>query len=127
MFSFKRVFLLYDSLLSARELASAIGEFRIPGDVIAQYGNYDQGLPFYLKQRLVLVNYLGELEFGAKQEKDPSWFIGDAQLKELWNGDKRVILVINADRLENVTEFLDPPLSSIVAKTDKRIVLVNRP
>lgn len=127
MFSFKRVFLLYDSLLSARELASAIGEFRTPGDVIAQYGNYDQGLPFYLKQRLVLVNYLGELEFGAKQEKDPSWFIGDAQLKELWNGDKRVILVINADRLENVTEFLDPPLSSIVAKTDKRIVLVNRP
>ncbi len=72
MFSFKRVFSLYDGLLSARELAGAVAELRRPGDVIAQYGNYDQGLPFYLKQRIVLVNYLGELEFGAKQEQDPS-------------------------------------------------------
>jgi 4-amino-4-deoxy-L-arabinose transferase-like glycosyltransferase len=126
MFSFKRVFSLYDGLLSARELAGAVAELRRPGDVIAQYGNYDQGLPFYLKQRIVLVNYLGELEFGAKQEQDPFWFIGEEQLKELWNGDRRVILIINDGHMEKILALLDPHISSVALKTEKRVVLVNR-
>lgn len=127
MFSFKRVFTLYDGLISARDLAGAVAELRRPGDVIAQYGNYDQGLPFYLKQRIVLVNYLGELQFGAKQEEDPFWFIGDEQLKALWKGDRRVILVINDGHMERISALLDPHLSSIALTTEKRIVLVNRP
>ena len=126
MFSFKRVFSLYDGLLSARELAGAVAELRRPGDVIAQYGNYDQGLPFYLKQRIVLVNYLGELEFGAKQEEDPFWFIGEEQLLELWNGDRRVILIINDGHMEKILALLDPHISSVALKTEKRVVLVNR-
>jgi hypothetical protein len=127
MFSFKRVFTLYDGLISARDLAGAVAELRRPGDVIAQYGNYDQGLPFYLKQRIVLVNYLGELQFGAKQEEDPFWFIGDEQLNALWKGDRRVILVINDGHMERISALLDPHLSSIALTTEKRIVLVNRP
>jgi hypothetical protein len=95
--------------------------------VIAQYGNYDQGLPFYLKQRIVLVNYLGELEFGAKQEEDPFWFIGTEQLLELWKSDRRVILVINTGHEETIFSLLDPNVSSVAAKTERRIILVNRP
>ena len=127
MFSFSRVFTLYDGLLSSRNLAAALSELRRPGDVVAQYGNYDQALPFYLKQRVVLVNYLGELEFGAAREKDPSWFIGDGGLKELWEGDKRVILVINSEQMEKISALLDPRLSSIAVRMEKRTILVNRP
>ena len=127
MFSFARVFTLYDGLLSARDLAAAVAELRRPGDVVAQYGNYDQALPFYLKQRVVLVNYLGELEFGAAREEDPFWFIGDEQLKELWNGENRVILVINTGHMEGVSALLDPRLSSIARRMEKRIILVNHP
>lgn len=127
MFSFRRVFTLYDGLISARDLAGIVAELRRPGDVIAQYGNYDQGLPFYLKQRIVLVNYLGELEFGAKQEEDPFWFIGEEQLLELWKSDRRVILVINTGHEETIFSLLDPNVSSVAAKTERRIILVNRP
>ena len=127
MFSFSRVFTLYDGLLSSRNVAAALSELRRPGDVVAQYGNYDQALPFYLKQRVVLVNYLGELEFGAAREKDPSWFIGDGGLKELWEGDKRVILVINSEQMEKISALLDPRLSSIAVRMEKRTILVNRP
>ncbi len=127
MFSFKRVFTLYDGLLSSRSLAETVAELRRPGDIVAQYGNYDQALPFYLKQRVVLVNYLGELEFGAAREEDPFWFIGDDELKELWNGDRRVVLVINASHMEGISALLDPRLSSIARRTEKRIIMVNHP
>ena len=69
----------------------------------------------------------GELEFGAAREKDPSWFIGDGGLKELWEGDKRVILVINSEQMEKISALLDPRLSSIAVRMEKRTILVNRP
>lgn len=127
MFSFSRVFTLYDGLNSARDLAGIVAELRRPGDVIAQHGNYDQGLPFYLKQRIVLVDYLGELEFGAKQEEDPFWFIGKEQLLELWRGGRRVILVVSTGHEETIFSLLDPHVSSVAARTERRIILVNRP
>ena len=74
----------------------------------------------------MLVNYLGELDFGAKQEQDPSWFIGEEQLKELWDGNRRVILVISDGHLEKILALLDPHISSVALKTEKRVVLVNR-
>ena len=125
MASFKRAFTLYEGLISARELAVAVEEIRRPGDIVAQYGNYDQGLPFYLKQRIVLANYLGELEFGAKREEDPSWFIDDQGLKKLWDGEHRVILIINNDLADRITALLDPPVSRFVLRLNRRIVLVN--
>ncbi len=126
MFAFGRVFLLYDSLLTARELAGRIAEIRNEGDIVAQFGNYDQGLPFYLKQRIVLVNYMGELEFGALQETDPSWFIRGEGLPALWEGEKRVVLVINRDQKEYVAEQLGRPLPAPSFETEKRLVFVNR-
>lgn len=126
MFAFGRVFLLYDSLLTARELAGKIAEIRNEGDVVAQFANYDQGLPFYLKQRIVLVNYLGELEFGALQETDPSWFIDEKRLAELWTGDRRVILVVDSDHKEYVEQRTGLSLPKPSAETAQRFVFVNR-
>jgi 4-amino-4-deoxy-L-arabinose transferase-like glycosyltransferase len=126
IFAFGRVFLLYDSLLSARELAVRIDELRREGDVIAQFGNYDQGLPFYLKQRIVLANYMGELEFGARREADPSWFIREQALKELWAGDNRLILIVNRDHRTYLTKILEVQLPAPVIETEKRLVFTNR-
>ena len=127
MFAFQPGMAFYEGLRSTRELASVIGEIRRDGDVVVQYEGYDQGLPFYLKQRIVLVNYLGELEFGASQEKDPSWFVNDEGLKRLWGEERRVLLVIGRNRLEKVSGLLGPGLPSIAGKTSRRLVLVNRP
>jgi len=96
------------------------------GDVVVQFANYDQGLPFYLKQRIVLVKYLGALEFGALQENDPSWFIDGKGLAELWTGDRRVILVVNSDHKEYVAQQTGLSLPEPLAETAKRLVFVNR-
>ena len=57
--TFKNVFGFYDRIMSARDLASAIKSHARPEDVVVQYRDYDQGLPFYLKRRIVLVDWRG--------------------------------------------------------------------
>ncbi len=127
MFAFRRLFILYDGLLTARQLAGVIAPLQKEGDILAQYGNYDQGLPFYLKRRIVLIDYLGELAFGAARETDPSWFLKGSEMKALWTGDRRVILVLDRDRREQAAGLLGLSSLEPAAETAKRLVLVNKP
>jgi len=126
IFTFGRAFLLYDTLLSARTLAKRIDEIRGPGDVIAQFADYDQGLPFYLRQRIVLVDWLGELEFGASQETDPSWFLDGAGLAALWRGEERVILIMDRDRREYAAERMGMPLPEPIVERGDHLVFINK-
>ncbi|SMG39956.1 glycosyltransferase family 39 protein [Dethiosulfovibrio salsuginis] len=125
--SFKTGFSLYDRINSARQLSDIIKPHLREDDVVAQYGDYNQGLPFYLERRNVLVNYLGELEFGAKRETDPSWFIGDREFLELWNGHRQVFLVVPA----RVWSHLEDKLGKtyIMGKNwrENDLVITNRP
>lgn len=127
MFAFKRLFTLYDTLLTARQLSGEIAALQREGDIVAQYANYDQGLPFYLKGRIVLIDYLGELAFGAARETDPTWFLKGSEMKALWRGDKRVILVIDRDRREQAADLLGLPSLEPAAETAERLVFVNKP
>ena len=69
---------------------------------------------------------MGELEFGALQEADPSWFIDGKGLAELWTGDRRVILVVNSDHKEYVAQQTGLSLPEPSAETAKCLVFVNR-
>ena len=55
---------------SVKKLSSVLSASLREGDVVAQYQTYRQGLPFYTKRRCVLVNEVGELEFGADRAAD---------------------------------------------------------
>lgn len=69
-----------------------------PGDIVVSYGDYAQGLAFYLQKRIVVASYLGELEFGSKHPSGQGWFIDDDQLINLWNSDKRVFIVFDKSK-----------------------------
>ena len=106
----KRGFTLMGETRSAYDTALLISEYKRNGDLIAQIWDYDQGLPFYLKQRIVLIDWLGELEFGASQEPDTMWFSSSDNLKEFWNESERVFLVVgkkNINRFESLLKSLD--------------------
>ena len=55
---------------SVKNLSGVIQGILRPGDVLAQYGIFRQGLPFYTKQRTILVDAVGELQFGADRAED---------------------------------------------------------
>jgi hypothetical protein len=88
--AFKPLFRFYGTILSAKELADIIQTERRPGDLVANVGEYHQGLPFYLKERILLVDYLGELEFGYRQENQTTWFFDrEALPRHLGRGEPR--------------------------------------
>jgi 4-amino-4-deoxy-L-arabinose transferase-like glycosyltransferase len=111
---FSRGFALKAELDSYKEPAAAIGD-RAAGDVVVSYKSTAQGLGFYLKRRIVLANIVGELEFGARQEKDRRWFIDSRALRDLWLGKTRVFLVAEKGREEEIEQLLGK--HNIIQKT----------
>ncbi|RRD65382.1 phospholipid carrier-dependent glycosyltransferase [Fretibacterium sp. OH1220_COT-178] len=92
-FAFSRGFEAKARLDSPRDVAALVRERGREGDRIVAYRSLMQGLSFYLGRRIVVAGTLNELEFGAAREEDPQWFIDAAQLRRLWNGPDRVLLV----------------------------------
>ena len=80
-------------------------EHILPNDIVAQYRDYDQGLPFYLKHRIVLIDWVGELDFGSKRGDQSDWFLDTPGfLERYWISDERVLLVV---REEQSLDFLN--------------------
>lgn len=122
----KHGFRLYDDLLSSRDLVEALEVHIQPGDVIAQFKEYDQGLPFYLERRIVLVEYMGELAFGALREDNTDWFPDfDGFREKYWQSPERVLLILRKDHIRRFREATGAPLT-ILTETPKRLVVINR-
>jgi len=124
--TFKNVFSFYDHIMTAREVAASIREHLLPGDVVAQYREYDQGLPFYLKRRIVLIDWVGELKFGSKRGDQSDWFLDTPGfIEKYWRSDDRVLLVM---RQEQSLDFLENTGVSPVVLIDAngKIVVTNK-
>ncbi|WP_196604338.1 phospholipid carrier-dependent glycosyltransferase [Pectinatus haikarae] len=87
-------------------VADDIRNIQEPGDIVVSYGDYVQGLAFYLQKRIVVASYLGELEFGAGHPGGQGWFIDDDQLTDLWNSDKRVFIVFDKSKKKLIKNIL---------------------
>ncbi len=109
---------------SRRPIAAMVRERLRADDALVTYGDLMQGLSFYLDRRIVIAGGRGELDFGAAQEEDPRWFLNAEQLRRLWNGPDRVLLVTNRRRLEELTRDLGrEPVR--LGETEKEILFTN--
>lgn len=109
---------------SRRSIAAMVRERLQAEDVVVAYGDLMQGLSFYLARRIAIAGGRGELDFGAAQEEDPSWFLNAEQLRRLWNGPDRVLLIASRRRLEELTRDLGrEPVR--LGETEKEILFTN--
>ncbi|HUM03662.1 MAG TPA: phospholipid carrier-dependent glycosyltransferase [Thermoanaerobaculia bacterium] len=76
-----------------------------PDDLIIQRGHYLQATPFYTK-RFVLVTGLGwhELNFGSTRPGTEGLFPTQEEFLRMWEGPKRVFLIIHEDDLRMMTD-----------------------
>jgi len=117
------------ALETSRNVALAIEAIRAPGDTIVAYRQIMQGLFFYTGDRVIQVDgagVYGELQLGASSAPDASdyFWVGKRRLTERWRSGQRVFIVMENEREEEVTRFLDPP-ARVLARDDHRVVLVN--
>lgn len=63
---------------STRAVAQAMLKYLQPQDIVVNYDYYYQDMPFYLKRRVVITGWRGELEYGITQaapRERARWFI----------------------------------------------------
>jgi 4-amino-4-deoxy-L-arabinose transferase-like glycosyltransferase len=108
---------------SYKEPAAIIRERLTDEDVVVSYRDTAQGLEFYLGRRIVLAEAMGEQAFGARQEKDPRWFIDSAALEKLWGGNSRVFLVSEKSYAEELKNTLES--AAVIGENRFFVVLSN--
>jgi 4-amino-4-deoxy-L-arabinose transferase-like glycosyltransferase len=92
---------------SAVTLAETVTENRQPGERIAVYGEILQGVPFYAKERVILVNHLGELAYGAGEagEAEKSeWFPNSSEFLGRWSAGEPLALITEKKRAGDLFE-----------------------
>ncbi len=77
---------------SVKTLALKLRPLLTPKAIVACYGWYYQDMPFYLRRRVEIVNYKGELGYGTTLEKTP-WVMRGPAFWRQWNSNRTVYMV----------------------------------
>ena len=74
---------------STKGISEVIMKEKLPGETIAVYGEILQGIPFYTKERVMLIDSMGELEFGAGKPEGKGWFPTAEEFLREWKSEDR--------------------------------------
>ncbi len=96
-----------------------------PDDEVMTYEVYYQDLPVYLERRITVVNWTGELEFGARTEDTHAWIIDALAFRQRWREPHNIYLFTSQ---ANYTKLLaDPPGPlCLMRSTPHAVIIVNR-
>ena len=115
-----------DCLNTTKGLAKTINRDIRPGDLLINYGTYDQTLRFYTGKPIIIAAYKGELEMGSKYEDAKNIFIGEQDLLALLKSEKRVFTVLKTKRLMRLQEALPNNEIIIIDYQGERCLIKNR-
>lgn len=103
---------------SIRPLAITLKQQLKPGDEIITYNQYYQDLPFYLEQRVNVLNWRNELSFGMAHQPNHEWMIDDPTFWTWWQSSKRVFVIMS---YEEYTQFQHLPQAHFIRVIDRTI------
>jgi hypothetical protein len=88
---------------STKKLAETINLNRRNGDLVFCYKRYYQDFPVYLNSTVGVVDFLGELEFGAEADPQNDKLITEEDFWKLWNTTKkRIFLLLSQEHYREV-------------------------
>ncbi|MCX7599305.1 MAG: phospholipid carrier-dependent glycosyltransferase [Armatimonadetes bacterium] len=91
---------------------------------VAEVRDYDQSLAFYLRRRIILVQYVGELAFGQSVEPAPEFFLEDERALQRLAAQGPVLVKVEPEHWPHVRQWgiLRP-----VAANTSNLLLGNAP
>ena len=108
---------------SIKPLALALKEKLHSGDQVVMYHHYYQDLPFYLQQRITVVDCCGELYFGMQHQNTSEFMIKDTDFWQQWNGTKKVYAIMSVDKYEALKS--SHKNMHLLAKTKDNVLIGN--
>jgi hypothetical protein len=112
-----------DNSRSGYPLIQPIAAHLDPHTRVYSVSDYDQTLPFYLKRRLILVNYRGELDFGLTQEPELAIDTIEAFVR-IWRNETNAVAVMPPALY---TELLHQGLPMQFLAEQRKLVAVRKP
>ncbi len=115
--------------LSSRALALEINKTLRPDDRLVLYGDLRvaPGVAFYCNRHVLLYNAAeSNLVYGSRYADAPKVFFSDRDFPGLWAGPDRVLLVVPADKKEEVLKKLPPGSARVLAERGGKTAYVNR-
>jgi hypothetical protein len=111
---------------SVKKLAIELKARLKPGDEVASYQEYYQDLPVYLEQRITVVDWGGELNFGNSVEDTKAWMTDGATFWKRWQGTATMYMLTPIEDYEAL-KLSEPGLPLFpIARNNRNIVLSNR-
>ncbi|MCX8021174.1 MAG: glycosyltransferase family 39 protein [Syntrophorhabdaceae bacterium] len=114
IFSFSFLFLLslfsifdtIDKINASKEIGLMVQQNKQKGDLIINFGSFNESLPFYTGERIIIVSYKGELEMGSKYPDARPFFIDEEAFQNMVKERKRVWIVSKKKRIERLKNIL---------------------
>lgn len=66
---------------------------------VITYNQYYQDLPFYLEQRVSILNWKNEMTYGMAHQNTQEWMLNDETFWKRWNSNKQIYLFISLSEL----------------------------
>jgi hypothetical protein len=108
---------------SVKDLALALD--LKPGDEVMTYEEYYQDLPVYLQRRITVVNWTGELQFGATVEDQRAWMIDTSTFRRRWLEPRTIYLLTSPKKYAQLLAAPPGPICQLHAR-QRVVVAVNR-
>lgn len=110
---------------SIKSLAIVLKARLKPSDEVASYQTYYQDLPAYLEQRIIVVDWTGELKFGAGVEDTSRWMIDGATFWKRWKGTSTMYMMTTIPTYDALRKDRRLKLFPI-AQNSRNILVSNR-
>jgi len=114
---------------SVADIATQLNHYlkRYPQATVATLSGYYQDLPFYVKRRIFVADWQGELQLGInKQPNSRQWMISKAQLFKRWQQTKIIFLVLSNKTYQD--DFIATHRTAYRILHNNRVsLIVNRP
>lgn len=120
----------FDPVLSSRVLAEEIQKRWEPGAKIVFNGEYETGssIAFYTHEDILLLNgRVTGMAFGSKYPDAPPVFLETADLRRLWQGDKRIFFFTEDKTKGGALEAINGLPLYLLASRGGKTVMTNKP
>lgn len=115
-----------DRLNSTKELAQIIRERRAHAAcAVVTYGSFDETLPFYIRGKVLVASYQGELAMGARYADAKDRFLSQQEFVALFNSGREVFAVLKESRLPQLPG-MGISDATLLGCEDSRCLISNR-
>ena len=112
---------------SVKQLALELKTRLKPGDEVASYQEYYQDLPVYLEQRITVVDWGGELNFGISlEDTTKAWMTDGDTFWKRWQGPATMYVLTRMENYEALKQSMPRLPLFPIAQNRRNIVLSNR-